>query len=265
MQATILSGGQLELARAWARERALDQALLLADLTQVADESLPAGVLAGTHIRGLACCYTGLPFLAVGLWSEAPGVAAALLRTLATHQPRLQRERAYALVREPISRQLQQVARVEEVQEEVKRVYSAAAAGPPRPAAARWQPVPLDRRDLPALAELHAEVPAVAWTPRALEYGPARGIYVDGRLAAAAGVHFCTPWVAEIGHIATLPGYRRQGMAEAAVRALLADLEGRTEHIFLMHFADNVAAARLYRPLGFLEHSRLLLTGFHIC
>lgn len=45
MQARILTGPALERARNWARERALDQALLLADLTQLAEDSLPAGVI----------------------------------------------------------------------------------------------------------------------------------------------------------------------------------------------------------------------------
>lgn len=265
MQARILTGQALERARAWARARALEQALLLADLTQLADESLPAAVIDGGRLRGLACCYTGLPFLAVALWSEAPEVTAALLFTLAEHQPRLRTEPAYALVAEPILRQLALVARVEAFYEEVKLVLPRQGLTPPSPAAARWPTEPLGPQDVAALKDLYQEVPVTAWTPKTLGYGPWRGIYVADELGAAAGVHFSTPWVSELGHVATRPAYRRHGMAEAVVRAVIGDLQGHTDHIFLMHFADNEPAAQFYRRLGFVEYGRLLLTRFRVC
>jgi len=215
-------------------------------------------------VRGLACCYTGLPFLAVALWSEGPEVADALLSALAAQQPRLRHEPAYALVAEPVCSQLAAVADVQEVQEEVKRVLSPAHLAPPSPASARWPTVRLGLRDLPALEDLHRAVPPMAWTPKTLAYGPARGIYVDGQLAAAAGVHFSTSWVTEIGHIVTRPAWRRQGMAEALVRALISDLQGQTERIFLMHFSANQAAERLYDRLGFVPYERLVLARFRL-
>ncbi len=252
------------MARAWARERALEQALLLADLTQLAADSLPAGVMDGSEVRGLACCYTGLPFLAVALWSEEPEICAALLRALAAHQPRLRREPVYALVAEPICHQLKAVAEIEEVQEEIKRVLSPAGLTPATMAPARWEAVPLTARDLPALEALYGTVPAMAWGPKALDLGPFRGVYSGGELAAAAGTHFHTPQVSEIGHIVTRPEHRRQGMAEATIRAVAADLAGRSERIFLMHFDDNEAAGRLYERLGFLPYGRLYLTRFRL-
>ncbi len=263
-QAQILSGDALELARAWARARALDHAVLLADLTQLAPHSLAAGVLDGSTVRGLACCYTGLPFLAVALWAEAAEVTHALLRALAAHQPRLRAEPAYVVLSLPTYKHLQAVTVVEEAIHEVKRVYSVAEAAPPSAAAQYWRPVPLGPQDLPALTNLYDSVPAVAWTPLSLSYGPARGIYVGGQLAAAAGVHYHTPWVTEIGHIVTRPEQRRRGMAEAVVRALLADLQGHTRHIFLMHVTANRAAARLYARLGFAPYTRMLLVRFRL-
>ncbi len=47
------------------------------------------------------------------------------------------------------------------------------------------------------------------------------------------------PEVAEIGHIATHPAHRRRGLAAAAIRALVGDLLGQTERIFLTHLAGN--------------------------
>ncbi|MDI7277034.1 MAG: GNAT family N-acetyltransferase [Anaerolineae bacterium] len=264
MQVHILTGRRLAEARAWAGAHALEQALLLADLTQLASDSLPAGAWADGRLTGVACCYTGLPFLAVALWSEAPEVAAALLEALAARQPRLRREPVYALVSEDIRDQLAVVAEVDEVREEVKRVFAPARLAPASAAAARWRPVPLTRHDLPALEELHRSVPPMAWTPRALDYGPCRGIYADRMLVAAAGVHFSTPEVTEVGHIVTHPDWRRRGMAEAVVRALLVDLQGRTGHIFLMHFADNQAAESLYARLGFAPQGQLFLTRFRL-
>jgi len=261
MRVSILEGAELEQARAWARQHALDEALLLADLTQQAAASLPAGALDGGRVRGLACCFTGLPFLAVALWSEGAEVARALLAELAAHQPRLWREPAYSLVGEAICRQLAEAA-VEEVQEEIKRVLP--PAGLAAPGTAPRQAVRLGPRDLPALAALYATAPVVAWSPRALDHGPFWGIYEGGRLVSAAGTHLLTPEVAEIGHLATHPAHRRQGLAGAAIRALVSDLLGQTERIFLMHFTGNEEAGRLYERLGFQVYGKLYLTRFRL-
>ncbi len=263
MRARILAGQELELAQSWARERALEQALLLADLTQLAADSLPAGVLEGPRVRGLACCYTGLPFLAVGLWSEGPAVAKALLAELAAHQPRLLREPVYALVDEAVCRQLAQAATVEQVQEELKRVLGPGGLAPARQPSP-WQAVRLGPGDLPALAALYATAPVTAWSPGALEHGPFWGIRVQGELVSAAGTHLLTPWVTEIGHITTHPAQRRRGLAEATIRGLVAGLQGQTECIYLMHFSDNEEAGRLYERLGFGIYGRLYLTRFRL-
>jgi ribosomal protein S18 acetylase RimI-like enzyme len=260
----LLRGAALEHALAWTRARALDQALLLADLTQLADESLPVGDVAGEAVRGLACCYTGLPFLAVALWAESAEETRALLYALAEHQPRLRSELVYSLVGAPVRDLLAAVTVVEEAHEEIKRIVPPTGLCPPAPGSAQWPTAPLTHADLPALAELHRTGPPMAWTPRSLDFGPARGVWLDGRLVAAAGVHFCTPWVTEIGHIITHPNYRRRGLAESVVRSLAGDLLGRTAHVFLMHFSSNDPAASLYERLGFVEHARLWLTGFRL-
>ena len=54
-------------------------------------------------------------------------------------------------------------------------------------------------------------------------------------------------------------GWARERALEKAL--LLTDL---TQHIFLMHFADSLAAQRLYARIGFAPHARLLLTRFRL-
>ncbi|NLI15159.1 MAG: GNAT family N-acetyltransferase [candidate division Zixibacteria bacterium] len=122
----------------------------------------------------------------------------------------------------------------------------------------------LGASDLVQISHLYSLVPAMAWTPKTLTYGPCYGIYYGDMLVSIAGVHFSTKWAAEIGNIVTHPKHRRLNLAYACTKAVADDLRGTTENIFLCVMSDNTPAIRLYEKMGFVTHQELFLTRFRI-
>jgi predicted GNAT family acetyltransferase len=86
---------------------------------------------------------------------------------------------------------------------------------------------------------------------RTIELGKYVGIRRDGALVAMAGerLHF-DGWT-EISAVCTAPTYRGQGLASRLVSVLVADIQQRSEHVFLHVLTVNTNAIRLYEGLGF--------------
>lgn len=62
---------------------------------------------------------------------------------------------------------------------------------------------------------------------------------------------------AEVLSVGVVPAFRRQGVAQALMAALSARARGAdAKSVFLEVGADNAAAERLYRKLGFVEIGR---------
>ena len=58
-------------------------------------------------------------------------------------------------------------------------------------------------------------------------------------------------------NVAVCPDYRRQGIAEGLILALIADLKARESHCLTLEVRDSNASARaLYEKLGFSEIGR---------
>ncbi|MEV0726501.1 GNAT family N-acetyltransferase [Micromonospora purpureochromogenes] len=112
----------------------------------------------------------------------------------------------------------------------------------------------LGEADLPALRALYAVAYPGNWfDPRMLATGQYVGIRQAGELVAVAGVHVWSPTyrVAALGNVTTHPRVRGQGLAAAVVAGLCGRLHAQVDHVTLNVRADNVAAVRLYRRLGF--------------
>jgi ribosomal protein S18 acetylase RimI-like enzyme len=113
----------------------------------------------------------------------------------------------------------------------------------------------LTQADQDALYELYtAAHPENFFDPRTLTHGLYTGIYVDGVLVSAAGLHVYSPLrrIAALGNVATHPAYRNQGFSTRVCASLCQKL--RTDGITLIGLnvaADNKAAVRVYSQLGF--------------
>lgn len=114
-------------------------------------------------------------------------------------------------------------------------------------------PVRLSIHDSRKLKELYNVTGTPAWTPNAMNLGPFYGIIEEDRtIAAAAGVHFMTPYGTEIGNVATHPDHVRKGYAAACIKAVVEEVLKDSDLVILHYFESNVPAQQLYEKMGFI-------------
>jgi len=119
--------------------------------------------------------------------------------------------------------------------------------------------VALAEADLPELSSLQREANpgepagATALEPYMLATGQYFGIRQGGRLVSAGGVHLHSPQydVAVLGNIATSIEHRGRGLAGAVTLRICQSLRQTVSTIGLNVKADNAAALRCYRRVGF--------------
>jgi ribosomal protein S18 acetylase RimI-like enzyme len=114
--------------------------------------------------------------------------------------------------------------------------------------------VQLGRDDETALRKMYdLAYPANWFDPRMLETGCFFGIYQNGEIASAAGIHVYSPLyqAAALGNICTHPDYRGRGLASKVTARLCQFLVGMVDTIGLNVKADNKTALSVYIRLGF--------------
>lgn len=113
------------------------------------------------------------------------------------------------------------------------------------------QLTPADRPALEALYQ--ASYPGNWFDPRMLETGQYVGLWRDGEIVSAAGVHVYSPryGVAALGNITTHPRLRGQGLATRVAGRLCRLLLETVGTIGLNVKEDNHGAIRCYERLGF--------------
>ena len=117
----------------------------------------------------------------------------------------------------------------------------------------------IQRGEFNSLNQFYNEHRVEAWTPLMFEMGPFYGVWRDGQLIAAAGIHFVTPFIAQIGNVFSHPRFRGQGYATVATA-------GVTNHLLRMGIriislfvvAENAPAIRIYERLGFVKERELI-------
>lgn len=123
-------------------------------------------------------------------------------------------------------------------------------------------PVQVDRlgiEELNKIERLISESYPDAWLDEELiKLGRNFGVYSGERLVSFAGIHAYSEkyQVSAVAHVTTHPEFRRQGLGEAAVAALINDLKKDIKYIGLNVKVDNQAAINCYKKLGFQELSR---------
>jgi predicted GNAT family acetyltransferase len=123
------------------------------------------------------------------------------------------------------------------------------AAGAEDPEAAT-----LGRADVPEMLELVQATEPGPFFQRTIELGRYVGIRRDGALAAMAGERIRFDGWTEISAVCTAPEHRGHGLASRLVSVLVADVQRRSERVFLHVLRSNANAIRLYEGLGF--HAR---------
>ncbi len=111
--------------------------------------------------------------------------------------------------------------------------------------------VTLGPADVPEMLELVRLTEPGPFFERTIELGRYVGIRRHGALVAMAGERLRFDGWTEISAVCTAPAYRGHGLASRLVSTLVADIEGRSEGVFLHVLTDNANAIRLYEGLGF--------------
>jgi predicted GNAT family acetyltransferase len=116
--------------------------------------------------------------------------------------------------------------------------------------------VTLGSADVPEMLELVRLTDPGPFLDRTIELGRYVGIRRDGELVAMAGerLHF-EGWT-EISAVCTAPTCRGLGLASRLVSTLVADIQDRSERVFLHVVTANINAIRLYEALGFRARRR---------
>jgi len=112
----------------------------------------------------------------------------------------------------------------------------------------------LTEADLNVVLKFYEEsYPGNWFDERMLETGQYFGLRKGGHLVSVAGVHVYSRRyrVAALGNIATHPACRRRGCGRLVTARLCQELREDVDHIGLNVRADNDAAVRCYKGLGF--------------
>lgn len=116
--------------------------------------------------------------------------------------------------------------------------------------------VTLGSADVPEMMELVALTEPGPFFQRTIELGRYVGIRREGALVAMAGERLRFDGWTEISAVCTAPTHRGQGLASRLMSTLIADIQERSEHVFLHALTSNTNAIRLYEELGFRTRRR---------
>jgi ribosomal protein S18 acetylase RimI-like enzyme len=111
--------------------------------------------------------------------------------------------------------------------------------------------ITLGADDVPEMLELVRRTEPGPFLPRTIELGRYVGIRREGTLVAMAGERLRFEGWTEISAVCTATTHRGHGLASRLMSTLLADIEQRSERVFLHALTDNINAIRLYEELGF--------------
>lgn len=121
----------------------------------------------------------------------------------------------------------------------------------------------IQRWEADSLNQFYNEHRVEAWSPLMFEMGPYYGVWCNDRLIAAAGIHFVTPFIAQIGNVFTHPKFRGRGYATAATTAVTNHLRQMgIQFISLFVVGQNKSAIRIYERLGFVKERELIFAHY---
>lgn len=119
---------------------------------------------------------------------------------------------------------------------------------------------PLGAADADAMRALAALASPGPFLPRTHELGRFVGHCESGRLLAMAGTRMQMPGFVEVSGVCTHPDARGRGLAAQASRQVAGAIIAGGAQPFLHAYPDNAPAINLYKALGFVERTRLVLT-----
>ncbi|MHA2426553.1 MAG: GNAT family N-acetyltransferase [Candidatus Hermodarchaeia archaeon] len=111
---------------------------------------------------------------------------------------------------------------------------------------------------LEEVEQFYTQVPAGAYNPRQLEFGPFHGIRAKGRLVSICGTiayYPRYPGIGVIGNLMTLPEFQHRGFGASVLDSVIQDLFEVCQYASLLVEPDNKDAVRIYDRMGFTEYT----------
>ena len=227
-------------------EDSLSNIVMIADCTQLREWCDVRVLIGDGRINAVFSLYSDLDFLATAFWCRN---VESLQRIMGDYSSMLVGKEFVAIC---TKEQLDQFEEACVVLSPTKERQMVADRTTNLQCDCKSTPVRLSMKDADQLKNLYRLTGTPAWTPNAMNLGPFYGIVEDDEeITAVAGVHYVTPYGAEIGNIATHPDHRRKGYAAACLKAVSEDVLENSERVILHYFADNIPAQRLYERMGF--------------
>jgi GNAT superfamily N-acetyltransferase len=241
----VRSPHQTSLCIEYACHNPIRNLLFLADLypplSRVSDSFM---ALDGGEVVGLGVIFRGFKSPAVNVTGRDQRVECSLLEELAKHLP----ERFFTICESDQVRIFKEQLKIENFHLEQQMLLKEKPD-----ITAQWEVERVRQEDLPALGAFYKTTTTQTWNPIQFEAGPYYCVKIEDRIVSAAGVHFLTPQIGQIGNVITEEKFRRKGMAKACTAAVAAEIISRGIPASLFVRTDNSGAINLYRGLGFMK------------
>ena len=254
----------IERALEYALKNPLKNAIIISNLTQLKADCSSTILQTGENEYAVGSFYMDLPFYNIALMAEKPSEVKELVEQFAARHPQLKEGPVYGLYDALTLKLVEANFRVTNKTKELQMAVDPDDVPDVPYDKSRYRLEKLTVQDIVQISHLYSLVPAMAWTPKALAFGPYYGLYCDEHLVSIAGVHFQTRWTSEVGNIVTHFKHRRQNLAYICTRAVINNLKAHSDNIFLCVIADNHSAIKLYEKMGFVKTDELFLTQFYI-
>jgi GNAT superfamily N-acetyltransferase len=118
----------------------------------------------------------------------------------------------------------------------------------------------VEPEDLADVIELYGEASRTYFTADRLRREIYCAVYVDGRIASAAGTHVRSTdaEIAAVGNVLTRLPYRGRGMATSVTSAVTETALAEHRDVVLNVREDNAVAIAVYERLGYRPHARFV-------
>lgn len=118
----------------------------------------------------------------------------------------------------------------------------------------------LGPQDLADVIDLYGEASRTYFTPDRLSREIYCAVYVDDRIASAAGTHVRSmdAEIAAVGNVLTRMPYRGRGMATSVTSAVTEAALAEHRDVVLNVREDNAVAISVYERLGYRPHARFV-------
>lgn len=119
--------------------------------------------------------------------------------------------------------------------------------------------VPLEQHHVPAMLELTKLTQPGPFLEETVRFGGYEGIFQHDQLVAMAGRRFHNGPYVEISAVCTHPDHTGKGYARTLIQRQVRQLRGDGLSPYLHLRADNTRAYRLYKDLGFVLRTHMMI------